>query len=140
MNALPNVIHLDMPQNFTPPLIEEVILHGAKIGLPEMECEKFWFFYDSKDWKVGKTKMARWRSALAGWKLRCRERVEEKLKPIAVSPSVLAIKNQTALTRIEARIQVLRGLFPLRDEKQKVEWNNLKQERERLKKELGFIA
>lgn len=31
------------------------------------EAVKFWSFYDSKGWKVGKSPMVNWRSAVAGW-------------------------------------------------------------------------
>ncbi len=63
---------------FQPPTIEEAIQHGADIGLPTNECERFWYFYDSKSWKVGKVSMAKWKSALAGWKLRWQEERERK--------------------------------------------------------------
>lgn len=54
---------------FVQPTIAEIKLQCAKIGLPVEEAEKFANFYDSKGWKVGKTKMANWKSALAGtWK------------------------------------------------------------------------
>jgi hypothetical protein len=55
------------------PTIEELKLQGAKIGLPDRECEKFMAFYESKGWKVGKSPMKNWRSALAGWRLRWQE-------------------------------------------------------------------
>ena len=31
------------------------------------ESEKWWYFYDSKDWAVGKTKMKNWKSSISGW-------------------------------------------------------------------------
>ena len=31
------------------------------------ESEKWWYFYDSKDWVVGKTKMKNWKSSISGW-------------------------------------------------------------------------
>jgi len=55
---------------FSPPTIEEVLLHAAKIGLPETEAKKLWHFYDSKGWKVGKAPMRNWHSAMSGWKVR----------------------------------------------------------------------
>lgn len=44
------------------------------MGLPESECEKYFWFYESKDWHVGKSRMQRWVAAMAGWKLRWQER------------------------------------------------------------------
>lgn len=58
---------------FTEPTVEELKLQAAKIGLPEREAEKFFCYYASKGWMVGKTKMKQWRIALTGWKLRWEE-------------------------------------------------------------------
>lgn len=76
MSALPKIIQLDLPKatmRFQEPSIAEVNAYGKEIGLPENECKRFWLFYDSKDWMVGKSKMKKWRSALAGWHLRWSE-------------------------------------------------------------------
>lgn len=51
------------------PTLEEVELAAAKIGLPQIEAQKFFYFYESKAWKVGKVRMVSFPSALAGWKL-----------------------------------------------------------------------
>lgn len=56
--------------NFTPPSIEEVLLLGAKAGLPESESRKFHAFYESKGWMVGKNRMKSLNGAISGWKLR----------------------------------------------------------------------
>jgi len=53
---------------FTKPTLEQVKLSCAKIGLPEFEGEKFFNYYESKGWKVGKTPMVSWPHALANWK------------------------------------------------------------------------
>ncbi len=57
-------------KKFIAPTIEEVIGYGKEIDLPESECRSFWFYYDSKDWKRGRDKMQKWKSALSGWKSR----------------------------------------------------------------------
>lgn len=51
---------------FTPPSLDEVTEYMTEKGRPE-EAIKFWNFYESKGWKVGKTKMEKWRSAAANW-------------------------------------------------------------------------
>jgi hypothetical protein len=56
------------------PTIEEVTREAQKIDLPDTEAKKFWLFYDSKGWKVGKSPMVSWLSALAGWRIRWMER------------------------------------------------------------------
>lgn len=53
---------------FTPPSIEEVFNHLSDKGYPyRIEAEKFWNFYESNGWKVGKNKMKSWKSAATGW-------------------------------------------------------------------------
>jgi hypothetical protein len=45
-----------------------VKLHAAKSGLPEIEAVKFWTYYDSNGWRVGRNPMQKWQSALTHWK------------------------------------------------------------------------
>lgn len=59
---------------FIPPTPEEVKLACAKIGLPDIEGEKFIAYYTSNNWMVGKNKMAKWMAALTGWRSRWQER------------------------------------------------------------------
>ena len=117
------------------PTLEEVRLAGAKIGLPEGECDRFFSFYESKGWKVGKSPMKLWTAALANWKRSWQEK-----QSTTVNGNVAAIQNQTALTRIEDRIKYLRGQAPLTEAKLKTEWNELCAERRRLMTVLGFKA
>lgn len=119
------------------PILAEVLLQAAKIGLPEDEARKFYDFYESKGWKVGKEPMKLWTAALANWKRTWQERSGENGH---VSANVEAIRNQNALTRVEAQMQKMRGWFPLKDAQLKQDWNDLKAERERLKQSLGFKA
>lgn len=53
---------------FTRPSLEEIKLHGQKIGLPDSESEKFFDHYESNGWKVGRNPMRSWRSAMSNWK------------------------------------------------------------------------
>lgn len=53
---------------FVKPTVEQVKEHGATIGVDEQTCEKFWYFYESKGWKVGKNSMKCWKSAMVTWK------------------------------------------------------------------------
>lgn len=56
------------------PTMEEVKLAAAKIGMPDLEAQKFFHYYESVGWRVGKSKMVSFQNALAGWKLRWMER------------------------------------------------------------------
>lgn len=52
---------------FTPPSDIETVAYFELKGSTAKEAEKFWLFYDSKNWMVGKTKMKKWQSAASGW-------------------------------------------------------------------------
>ena len=58
---------------FAPPTREQLNLEAAKIGLPEIEVDKFVSYYGANGWKVGKNQMKSWSHALAGWAARWRE-------------------------------------------------------------------
>lgn len=51
---------------FTAPSIEQIQAYITEKGYI-MSAEEFFYFYDSKGWMVGKTKMKNWRSAVSRW-------------------------------------------------------------------------
>lgn len=51
---------------FKKPTYEQVSYFFSAEGLPD-EAENFYNFYESKDWKVGKTKMKNWKLAAQRW-------------------------------------------------------------------------
>ena len=52
---------------FSPPLDIDTVSYFESKGSTAKEAEKFWLFYDSKNWMVGKSKMKKWQSAASGW-------------------------------------------------------------------------
>lgn len=52
---------------FSPPSIEEVIIDFKNKGSTKIEGEKFFYFYESKGWMVGRTKMKKWKAAVSSW-------------------------------------------------------------------------
>ena len=56
---------------FVPPTEEEVLVEMKRIGVqnPEYHANKWWNFYASKNWMIGKNKMKSWKSALKTWDL-----------------------------------------------------------------------
>jgi hypothetical protein len=78
------------PRRFIKPTIEAVRLRASEIGLPDVEAEKFYFFYEAKGWCIGRDPMKNWHSAMTGWHTRWKadhtpeanerhERIEAKL-------------------------------------------------------------
>lgn len=51
---------------FTAPKIEEIQAYITEKGYV-MSAEQFFYFYDSKGWMVGRTKMKNWKSAVSRW-------------------------------------------------------------------------
>lgn len=65
-----NVASATVPKKFKKPSAEEMRLHAAKIGLPESEVDRFWNYYESNGWKVGRVPMKSWTSAMVNWRSR----------------------------------------------------------------------
>jgi len=53
-------------ESFAPPTLEDVSEYIAEKGY-NVDAVRWWNFYDSKGWMVGKNKMKKWRSAVASW-------------------------------------------------------------------------
>jgi hypothetical protein len=58
-------------ETFTKPSIDDLrifmVEKGCDYDYAKRESEKFWNFYESKNWKVGKEKMSVWKSACTNW-------------------------------------------------------------------------
>jgi hypothetical protein len=65
----------------TPPTIEEAKEYAKEIGVPDLEAEKFWYYFDSQDWKrANGLKLSKWRSALQVWKRNIRQDSRQTLQ------------------------------------------------------------
>ncbi len=76
------------------PTIEECKLAGAKAGLPDSEAVKFFNYYESKGWMVGKTPMISVPHAMANWKSKYEEYRSPQLK-IPNQPTLDQITNDS---------------------------------------------
>lgn len=94
------ITNLQVPDlhRFNPPSIEEVFAYGDEIGLPRNESEKMFHYYMSNGWKVGRVTMKSWHSAMAGWKIRWRERQSSES---ALSPNMRLIQLRAEMTRVK---------------------------------------
>jgi len=63
------ITHKEVRGRFAPPTFDEVKLQSAKIGLSEIEAEKFFNHYQSNGWRVGRNPMRSWPHALTNWKI-----------------------------------------------------------------------
>lgn len=53
---------------FTKPDMPSMELYAAKIGLPPTEINKFYDYYESNGWRVGRNPMKSWEAAMRNWK------------------------------------------------------------------------
>jgi uncharacterized protein YdaU (DUF1376 family) len=62
-------IQADKPPRvrFQKPTVEELTAEAIKIGLPVTEVDKFFNYYESNGWKVGKNSMKSWPATMKGW-------------------------------------------------------------------------
>lgn len=82
-------------KKFTPPLLQAVKKFFLIKGSTETEAELFFYYYDSKDWHVGKHKMKKWKSAAAGWITRNKSNPWQRNKSqTASSPCKNRLKNK----------------------------------------------
>ena len=70
---------------FAPPTLESVKLQASKIGMPDVETEKFFNYYTSNGWRIGRNAMRSWPHALSNWKLNAKNyghpKANEKANP-----------------------------------------------------------
>jgi hypothetical protein len=77
-------------KRFTPPTLDEV----REVMQDENESQKFIAYYESVNWMISKKRMASWKSAIAGWKLRKAEFSKgQDQKPVATSPTKIHVDN-----------------------------------------------
>ena len=64
-----NKIRNEKTKKFVPPTLEEVIqeLRSQKVRFYQQNAEKFWNFYEAKNWMIGKNKMKSWKAAIKTW-------------------------------------------------------------------------
>lgn len=81
-------------REFEKPTIEQILLLGAKAGLPELESRKFFHHYETNGWKVGRNPMKSLNSAVAGWVIRWQEQRQPNMIP-ASDPAPRPISDTT---------------------------------------------
>lgn len=100
------------PPRYLRPTIEEVLLAGAKGGLPEHECRKFHAYYESNGWRVGRNPMKSLGGALATWRIKWEEsggpnRAHPSQTAPGVSTAAQGILHQKELERVETALRKL---------------------------------
>lgn len=84
---------------FHPPDIAEVKAYFAEKGGTNAQAERFFTYYESNGWRVGKNPMKKWKAAASGWISRDREQYQS-------NPS----QNAPAKTAAQAYADIFRGV------------------------------
>ena len=79
-------------KKFIPPSVEEV-REFCKERNNGIDAERFWHYYNSKGWKIGKESMKKWQSAVITW-----EKQDAKSKVTATDDHI-----QAAIQRMRER-------------------------------------
>lgn len=94
---------MEPPKKSLIPTLEEVIAHCESSGESKVEAQKFWYFYESNGWKVGKNPMKSWKMAWAGWLLRSFQPAT-KTQSTSRHPVAQKIDAQTKIKLLEEQI------------------------------------
>ena len=70
----PPAANIAARERFVKPTLDEIKLHAAKLGCPISEAEKFFNYYESNGWRVGRNPMKSWQAALVNWRKNWEER------------------------------------------------------------------
>jgi len=62
------------PRSFRKPSLIEVEHYASRIRLEQEEAHKFFNYYESNGWRVGKNPMKNWHASLSYWKSNCDSR------------------------------------------------------------------
>lgn len=66
-------VKIRVPRKHEPPTLDDVKLLWLERHYPAKEIEKFFNYYESNGWRVGKNAMKNWKAAAAGWISRAKE-------------------------------------------------------------------
>ena len=90
-------------KNFVKPLVADITEYAASIGFP-LDAQKFYDYYESKGWMIGKNKMKNWQASVRTW-----FRSFKDNNP-GFSPNIPETQEQQADNK-EQRAKLKKGLF-----------------------------
>ena len=124
---------------FQKPSLDGLKLHAVEIGLSDLEAEKFWNYYESNGWRVGKNPMKCLAGALSNWKLRASEHSNGAQK----SNGATTVIEGKELERIIERMKTIRSTYGDHQtwaDEDKAEFIKLRTRKAELKTKLGIVA
>lgn len=125
------------PAREIPPKLEAVKARAATQGLPESEAIRFFGYYESNGWRVGKNPMKSWHGAMVTW----RETWRGSNGAVTRTNGANTVLLQKEYDRILERMRTVKGNYASHqtwDKKDAEEWGKLKARRDELRKILGI--
>ncbi len=104
-------------KRFSPPTIEQITEHFKEKGSGKNEAEKFFNFYESNGWKVGKNKMANWKAAATNW-------VKRNVPTAQTSPEQQTADTYTLPPKLEAQYEKGKKAFEKKHLSQRIAYFN----------------
>ena len=86
-------------RGFKKPERQEVKKHFTEIFRMPWEADKFYDFYESKGWFVGKNKMKVWKSAASNWSKNAREKAQRDSQPKVVERPDRSRNNASSIAK-----------------------------------------
>ena len=65
-------------KSFVKPSVEEIKAYAIEQGYTDFEADRFYDFYESKGWLVGKNKMKSWQAAVRNWQRNSKPRGKQE--------------------------------------------------------------
>lgn len=81
-------------KRFKKPTMEELIDYFTAEGSTKEEAERFFNYYESNGWKVGKNKMQKWKASAKGWMSRSFGNQPQKKMPDFINPYKSVIEKK----------------------------------------------
>ena len=125
---------------FQKPTIEAVKLQAAKIGLADAEADKFFNYYESNGWRVGRNPMKSWVHAMTNWKNNAQSyQPANKIAPSPVSGAAIVVLGKE-LERVIEQMRVIKATYgdhQTWSSDDVTKFKQLRSRRDELRKQLG---
>jgi len=95
----------EKPSRLKRPSLEDIKSEGIKTGLPALDCESFYNYYEANGWKVGRNPMKNWKAAMANWK-RNSGQYQQTNRPVKERPKSTWELTQQLNTIVEEMSQL----------------------------------
>lgn len=80
------------PKKFNKPSIEEIAAYCSERG-NDIDPETFYYYYEATGWKIGKTPMKSWKSAVITWEKKKEKKSAQKERKVELNAELAELKD-----------------------------------------------